>query len=67
MWPCDVSGEDFDAYMELKHEEVRTEFQNTRLNHLIHSDALITVHLVIILSWYVNALFNTLNLKDSIF
>jgi hypothetical protein len=45
-----VSGEDFDAYMELKHEEVRTEFQNTRLNHLIHSDALITVHLVIILS-----------------
>jgi len=65
--PCEVSGEDFDAYMELKYEEVRNEFQNIRLNHLIHSDTLIIIHLVIILSSYINALFNTLNLEDSIF
>jgi hypothetical protein len=45
-----VSGEDVDAYVELKCEEVRNAFQNTRLNHLIHSEALITVHLVISLS-----------------
>jgi hypothetical protein len=45
-----VSGEDVNAYMELKYEEVRTTFQNTRLNYLIHSGALIILHLVIRLS-----------------
>jgi len=50
-----MSGEDVDTYVELKYEEVRTAFKNTRLNHLIHSDALIIIHLVIILSSYINA------------
>jgi hypothetical protein len=62
-----MSGEDVDAYMELKYEDVRNEFQNTRLNHLIHSDTLIIIHLVIILSSYINALFNTQNFEDSVF
>ena len=59
-----MSGEDVDAYVELKYEKVRIAFQNTRLNYLIQTEALIIIQLVIRLSRYINALFNTLNVKD---
>jgi len=38
-----VSGEDVGSCVELKYEEVRTAFQNTRLNHLIHLEILIII------------------------